>query len=297
VGLDCFNGNYARREKLRNLERAREWDNFDFVPIDLARGELHEFVAESDLIFHLAAEPGVRASWGDRFETYVRNNVLATQHLLDAAREFPGKRLVYSSSSSVYGQAASFPTPEDVVPAPRSPYGVTKLAAEHLCSTYHANFGVDVVSLRYFSVYGPRQRPDMAFTIFCAAALDGTPVSVFGDGTQTRDFTYVEDVVTATRRAGAKPDLGGNTYNIGGGAQISLNHAISVIEDCAGRPLEVVRSDTQAGDVQNTSADARRAREDLGLADAMPFEEGLRHQFEWVAADRVRSAGVSHRAS
>jgi nucleoside-diphosphate-sugar epimerase len=287
VGVDCFNGNYARREKLRNLERARQWDNFDFVPIDLARGELQEFVAESDLVFHLAAEPGVRASWGTRFETYVRNNLLATQHLLDAARTFPEKRIVYSSSSSIYGQAERFPTPEDVVPAPRSPYGVTKLAAEHLCSTYQANFGVDVVSLRYFSVYGPRQRPDMAFTIFCAAAIAGEEVTVFGDGTQTRDFTYVDDVVTATRQAATTPGIGGEVYNIGGGSQISLNDAISVIEACAGRPLEVSRTTTQYGDVQNTSADATRARQDLGLAGAMPFEDGLRRQFEWVAAEQM----------
>jgi UDP-glucuronate 4-epimerase len=287
VGVDCFNGNYARREKLRNLERARGWDHFDFVPIDLARGDLQEFVAECDVVFHLAAEPGVRSSWGKRFETYVRNNVVATQHLLDAARAYPGKRLIYSSSSSIYGQAEIFPTPEDVTPAPRSPYGVTKLTAEHLCSTYHANFGVDAVMLRYFSVYGPRQRPDMAFSIFCTAALDRTPVTVFGDGTQTRDFTYVADVVAATRQAAITPGIGGGVYNIGGGSQISLNDGIAVIEECAGRGLDVVRADGQYGDVRDTSADATRARAELGLDGLTPFEYGLAKQFEWFAGERA----------
>jgi UDP-glucuronate 4-epimerase len=281
VGVDCFNGNYARREKLRNLERARSWDKFDFVPIDLARGDLHEFVADCDAAFHLAAEPGVRASWGMRFETYVRNNVLATQHLLDAFREAPGKRFVYSSSSSIYGQAERFPTAEDVIPRPVSPYGITKLAAEHLCSACHTNYGVDVVVLRYFSVYGPRQRPDMAFSVFCAAALNDRPITVFGDGTQTRDFTYVSDVVRATRQAALAERVGGNVYNVGGGAQISLNDGIAAIEQFAGRRLDVSRAERQHGDVRDTSADSRRARKDLGLEDTMDFTSGLRKQFDW----------------
>jgi nucleoside-diphosphate-sugar epimerase len=287
VGVDCFNRNYARREKLRNLARARSWENFDFVPIDLADGELEEFVAESDVVFHLASEPGVRSSWGRRFETYIRNNVIATHHLLTAMRAHPGKRLVYASSSSVYGQAERFPTPEDVVPAPQSPYGVTKLSAEHLCASYHENFGVDAVSLRYFSVYGPRQRPDMAFSIFCAAALDGAPLTVFGDGDQTRDFTYVADVVAATRRAGTAADVGGGIYNVGGGAQNSLNEGIAVIEECAGHPLVVQRSEVQPGDVRDTSADTTRAQADLGLVSTVPFREGLQRQFSWFADERV----------
>src|SRR4051794_1145653 len=194
VGVDCFNDNYGRREKIGNLEQARDWEAFDFVPIDLARGDLQDIVVDCDVVFHLAAEPGVRASWGSRFETYVRNNVVATQHLLDAVTASRAK-LVYASSSSVYGQAETFPTREDALPAPFSPYGVTKLTAEHLCQTYFANFGVEAVSLRFFSVYGPRQRPDMAFNIFCRAILEGRPLNVYGDGGQTRDFTYVADVV------------------------------------------------------------------------------------------------------
>jgi nucleoside-diphosphate-sugar epimerase len=289
VGIDCFNGNYGRREKLRNLERARSWDQFDFVPIDLARGDLHEYVADCDAVFHLAAEPGVRASWGGRFETYVRNNVIATEHLLEAAKAFPEKRLVYSSSSSVYGQAAAFPTSEDAMLRPVSPYGVTKLTAEHLCAAHHAGFGVDVVVLRYFSVYGPRQRPDMAFSIFCDAGLNGRRAEVFGDGTQTRDFTYVDDIVAATRRAAVTPSLGGRTYNIGGGAQITLNESIELIEALAGRPLDIVRVGRQHGDVHATCADTTRARADLGFAATVPFDEGVRRQFEWSAAENVGS--------
>src|SRR5919198_2279749 len=167
VGVDCFNDNYARPQKLKNLDRATEWRNFEFVPIDLARGDLHDLVGEVDTVFHLAAEPGVRASWGDRFELYVRNNVLATQQLLEAASRSPDNRFVFASSSSIYGEAEHFPTPESVTPKPFSPYGVTKLGAEHLCQAYNRNHGVDVVTLRYFSVYGPRQRPDMGFHKFC----------------------------------------------------------------------------------------------------------------------------------
>jgi UDP-glucuronate 4-epimerase len=292
VGIDCFNANYGRRDKLRNLERARSWDNFDFVPIDLARGDLEEFVAECDLVFHLAAEPGVRASWGDRFETYVRNNVIATQHMLDASRAFPGKRFVYASSSSIYGQAETFPTSEDVVPKPFSPYGVTKLTAEHLCHAYFENFGVDAVALRYFSVYGPRQRPDMAFSIFCSAILDDEPVSVFGGGTQTRDFTYVSDVVAATRQAATLPNLGGEVFNIGGGSQISLNDAIAVIEKLAGRSLRVSRRPAEAGDVKHTGAATAKAEAALGLDGRVQLEDGLAKQFQWSLSERQRKAAL-----
>ncbi|MEA2123317.1 MAG: hypothetical protein QOI80_99, partial [Solirubrobacteraceae bacterium] len=159
LGIDCFNDNYGRSAKLDNLAHAQEWDGFEFVPIDLARGDLADVVAESEVVYHLAAEPGVRSSWGGRFDTYLRNNVLATQHLLEAAREHPPARFVYASSSSIYGQAETLPTREDATPQPHSPYGTTKLAGEHMCSLYFANHGVPTVSLRYFTVYGPRQRP------------------------------------------------------------------------------------------------------------------------------------------
>jgi nucleoside-diphosphate-sugar epimerase len=292
VGIDCFNDNYGRAQKLRNLERARSWDHFDFVPIDLARGELHEFLDECDTLFHLAAEPGVRPSWGARFETYVRNNVVAAQHLLDAAATRPETRFVYASSSSIYGQAETLPTHEDTRPQPLSPYGVTKLAAEHLCALYHANHGVSTVSLRLFSVYGPRQRPDMAFTTFCRAAIEGTPITVFGDGEQTRDFTYVDDVVSAIRLAADTEGVEGRVYNVGGGSRISLNAALDVLGHLVGRSLDVRYAEREHGEVRDTGAETSRARSELGFQPTARFEDGLSRQFEWALeefASRARA--------
>jgi|Tabmets5t2r1_1033131.scaffolds.fasta_scaffold02169_3 UDP-glucuronate 4-epimerase len=293
LGVDCFNDNYGRPEKLRNLERARDWDGFEFVPIDLSRGELEDEVAGCDVIFHLAAEPGVRASWGSRFDRYLRNNVLATQHLLEAAKARPEKRFVFASSSSIYGQAEKLPTRETDTPQPFSPYGTTKLAAEHLCQLYHRNYGVETVILRYFSVFGPRQRPDMAFTVFSRAAVHGGAVAVFGDGRQTRDFTFVGDIVTATRAAVHAPGAVGGVYNIGGGSRISVSHALSLIQQFAGRPLEITHLPPQEGDVHDTGADTARAQADLGYWPRTDFEQGLRAQFDWVVAnaeapDKVR---------
>jgi UDP-glucuronate 4-epimerase len=284
VGVDCFNDNYGRPQKLQNLERAREWHGFEFVPLDLAFGDLFDLVADCEVIFHLAAEPGVRSSWGTRFEKYVRNNIAATQHLLEAARPFPDKRFVFASSSSIYGQAETLPTGEDDPPRPHSPYGVTKLAAEQLCRTYQGNFGVDAVMLRYFSVYGPRQRPDMAFNIFCRAAVNGDPITVFGDGNQTRDFTYVGDVVSATRRAAEVREPAARVFNVGGGSHITLRASLELIEQFAGRKLEIAYLAREAGDVRDTLADVTRSREELGFEASTAFPEGLMAEFEWVAA-------------
>jgi UDP-glucose 4-epimerase len=296
VGVDCFNDNYGRREKLHNLETAREWEGFDFVPLDLSRGELRDLVEDCDVVFHLAAEPGVRSSWGLRFDQYLRNNVLATQLLLEAMRDQPGTRFVYASSSSIYGEAEALPTAEDTKPRPHSPYGMTKLAGEHLCSLYHGNHGVDAVSLRYFSVFGPRQRPDMAFNIFCRAALKGDPITVFGDGRQTRDFTYVADVVAATRSAAAAPGIGGGVFNVGGGSRTSLADAIELIREFSGRPLEVQHVPIQDGDVRDTGADTERARRALGFEPAVPFADGLLAEFEWVSRSVQAATRAGHRS-
>ncbi len=224
----------------------------------------------------------MRASWGRRFDSYLRNNVLATQHLLEAARSGPQRRFVYASSSSVYGQAERFPTPEDVVPQPQSPYGTTKLAAEHLCSLYWSNFGVDTVSLRLFSVFGPRQRPDMAFSNFFRAVLTGDPASVLGDGSQTRDFTYVADVVRAFRAAAEVEAPVERVFNIGGGAQTSLRETIAIIEELAGIEMPARRMSAVEGDVRDTAADTSRAREILGFVPEVSLREGLRAQYEWA---------------
>lgn len=285
VGVDCFNENYGRGQKLRNLERARQWDHFDFVPIDLSRGDLAELTADCDVVYHLAAEPGVRASWGKRFEAYVRNNVMATQLLLDAATTEPGKRVVYASSSSVYGEAEALPTAESTLPRPFSPYGVTKLSAEHLCEAYRDNWGLDVVMLRYFSVFGPRQRPDMAFHRFCRAAIDGGKIEVYGDGAQTRDFTFVKDIVAATRLASEADAAPGRTYNVGGGLRASVNDALAIIGALAERPLNVDYQEAQAGDVRETGADTTRARDELGFDPRTSLQDGLGAEFEWCVRE------------
>ena len=284
IGVDCFNDNYGRRQKLANLRRVSDWDDFEFAPIDLARGDLYDLVAECDVVYHLAAEPGVRASWGGRFESYTRNNVMATQHLLEASRGHALQRFVYASSSSIYGQAARLPTPEDTTPMPFSPYGVTKLSGEQLCKLYHGNWEVPTVSLRYFSVYGPRQRPDMAFNRFCNAALRSEPIQLFGTGRQTRDFTYVGDIVAATRTAAVVPGIEGNVYNIGGGSRVSLAHALSVLEDLIDSPLEIDFLPHEPGDVADTGADIARAQLDLGYAPETSFEVGLAAELEWARA-------------
>jgi UDP-glucose 4-epimerase len=296
VGVDALTDNYTPDIKLRNLERALDFDAFRFRQVDLARARLDPLVDECDLVFHLAAEPGVRTSWGARFESYTRNNVVATQRLLERARRRPERRVVYASSSSVYGEAERLPTPEDTTPKPFSPYGVTKLAAEHLCALYHGNYGVASVSLRYFSVYGPRQRPDMAFNRFCQAALGREPITIFGDGGQTRDFTFVADVVAATRAAAVAPAATGRVYNVGGGARVSVNDALELIASFAARPLDVRYLETEHGDVRNTGADTATARAELGFEPATSVERGLLAEFDWMREAMRDRADAGRRA-
>jgi UDP-glucuronate 4-epimerase len=282
VGVDSFTDNYSRELKLRNLEPLSNWRAFRFIAADLAQANVRELMTDCDVVFHLAAEPGVRTSWGSRFIAYVRNNILATQRLLEAAKESPDQRFVYASSSSIYGEAERRPTPESTTPSPLSPYGVTKLAAEHLCRLYYENYGVETVSLRYFSVFGPRQRPDMAFNRFCQAAVKDEPLTLYGDGTQTRDFTFVSDVVDVTEAAALASAAPGQVYNVGGGSEVSVNSAIELIGEFAGRRLKVRRLPPERGDVRSTSADTSRARIELGFQPAVTFEDGLRAQFDWI---------------
>ena len=264
LGVDSFNPNYDAADKWRNLATALEHDDFTFLETDLATADADALLAGCDAVFHLAAEPGVRASWGRRFNRYVHNNVSATQRLLEASSAEPRRRVVYASSSSVYGDAEQLPTREDATPQPLSPYGVTKLAAEHLCQLYHAEQGVETVALRYFSVYGPRQRPDMAFRRFCEAAIARQRIEIFGDGRQTRDFTFVADIVAATRAAAETDGVAGEVFNVGGGSRVSLNSTLERLSAIAGRPLDVHRQAREDGDVLHTGADIARAREKLG---------------------------------
>ncbi len=287
TGIDCFNDNYARSEKLRNISQARESDSFSLLPMDLSSGDLTGILQDHEQVFHLAGEPGVRTSWGEKFSSYQQNNIATTQRLLEAATKAKNIGIVYASSSSVYGQAESLPTRESATPRPFSPYGVTKLAAEHLCTLYHGNFGVDVVSLRYFSVYGPRQRPDMGFRRFCDAALNREPIFIYGTGEQTRDFTYVKDVVAATRAAAEATNVGGMVMNIGGGSQVSVNDALAHLGEILGSELDLRYEEHEQGDVMNTCADSSLARASLGFVPTVEWREGLFREFEWAKSIKI----------
>jgi UDP-glucose 4-epimerase len=281
TGIDAFVDYYPRAIKESNLRGAREHRSFRLVEGRLQDLDLAPILDGAERIYHLGAQAGVRASWGREFQLYSDHNVLATQRLLEAASALPSPRLVYASSSSVYGDSPSLPLREDSACLPVSPYGVTKLAAEHLSRLYWKSSGLPVVSLRNFTVYGPRQRPDMAFHRFLKAARDGEAIRVFGDGEQTRDFTFVTDAVAATRAAGesGKP---GSVYNVGGGQRISLNRVLGRIEAVTGRTLRIVREASQKGDMRDTFADTSAARADLGFRSTVDIDAGLRQEWTWI---------------
>lgn len=290
IGLDCFIPYYPRELKESNLAAARAHERFRFLEKNILEafatdgGSAEELLDGVDVIFHQAAQAGVRKSWGRDFETYTNNNILATQVLLEAASRRPGIRVVYASSSSVYGETAKFPSHEDDLPAPVSPYGVSKLAAEHLMRLYHHNHGLHTVSLRYFTVYGPRQRPDMAFHRLCAAVLKGEQFVVFGDGEQSRDFTYIDDIVQANIDAAQRGTPGG-VYNLGGGTRITMNEVFKLLEKVSGRPVRVRYIDRQKGDVSHTGANTERARRELNFQPRVSLEEGLARELDFL--DRV----------
>ena len=289
VGVDAFVPNYPRPWKEANLRRLRDQAGFRLVEADLCAVDLPRLLADAEVVFHQAAMPGVPSSWGDEFHVYVDHNIRATQRLLEAAVGMRHlRRIVYASSSSVYGDAAVLPLGEDAVPQPVSPYGVTKLAAEHLCRLYAVASGVPTVSLRYFTVYGPRQRPDMAFHRFAAALLQDAEIVVYSDGEQTRDFTFVDDAVEANLRAAARPVEPGAVFNVGGGARISLRAALRLLEDAAGRKARVVHREAQRGDMRHTVADTRRVEAALDFHPAVPVAEGLRREVAWME-DVLRS--------
>jgi nucleoside-diphosphate-sugar epimerase len=281
TGVDCFTDYYPRPVKESNLARLRECSQFRLVEARLQDLDLVRLLDGAEHVYHLAAQAGVRASWGREFALYTDHNVLATQRLLEAAVAAGRPKVVYASSSSVYGDAPTLPFREDGPCQPLSPYGVTKLAAEHLAVLYHRNLGLPTVSLRFFTVYGPRQRPDMAFHKFLRAARDGTELPVFGDGRQTRDFTYVADIVAAVRSAplSGRP---GSVYNVGGGERIALNEVLRLIETVTARPLRIQRLENQKGDMRDTFADTAAARRDLGFRSTVPLAEGLAREWEWI---------------
>jgi nucleoside-diphosphate-sugar epimerase len=286
LGVDCFTDYYPREEKEANLERLRDQRRFTLRELDLGSDPLDGLVERIDTVFHLAAQPGVRGSFGMSFGRYVHDNILATQRLLEASAEAGVRTLVYASSSSVYGDSLSYPTAEEAERAPISPYGLTKLATEELARVYGRLEGIRTVGLRYFTAYGPRQRPDMAFARFLRAALARVPVRVLGDGLQVRDFTFVDDVVEGTIAA-ARRGAHGTVYNVGGGTQVRLLDALRKMEELLGMPIAVDHLPNARGDVRRTCSDPRRAARDLGFTPGISLEEGLARQVEW-ALDRSR---------
>ena len=282
TGIDCFTDYYPRPLKEANLNVNRRRPGFEFVEDRIQDANLAALLSGVTHVFHLAAQAGVRRSWGRDFRIYTDNNVDASQQLLESCVGRPLHRFVYASSSSLYGDAVTMPMREDALPQPVSPYGVTKLAAEQLCYLYFANHGVPATSVRYFTVYGPRQRPDMAFHRFLRAAMDGEPIVLYGDGEQTRDFTFVSDAVAATIAAGER-GVPGRAYNIGGGSRVTVNDVLRMVERLVGRPVQIRREPTQKGDMRDTSADTTLARADLGFAPAVSLEQGLESEYRWLS--------------
>ncbi len=274
VGIDSFTDYYDPGLKERNAR------GLTVRRLDLAEDKLD--FAGFDGVFHLAGQPGVR-SFGDVFPLYVRRNVLASQRVFEAAAA-AGARVVFASSSSIYGEAERYPTPEETPPRPVSPYGITKLTCEHLARTYGRSFGLDAVVLRYFNAYGPRQRPDMAFPRVLDALLGGVPFTLFGDGEQSRSFTFVADVVAASILAMERA-AAGSIYNVGGGEEATMNETIALLEQIAGRTLELRREETVAGDQRRTKADTTRILDELGWAPETSLVEGLRAQWEWASRE------------
>ena len=287
IGIDGFIDNYPRERKLAQLQAVRHRPTFRLVEGLLQELELPPLLEGIDRVFHLAALPGVRPSWGRAFEEYLDNNVLATQRLLEACTEMSVERFVYASSSSVYGDTDLLPMREDARTLPFSPYGVTKLSGELAVRLYHRNFDLPTTSVRYFTVYGPRQRPDMAIQRFLEAAAVGEPLKLFGDGEQSRDFTYVADAVEATRRAADRGEAGA-VYNVGGGSRVTLNELIGAIEEVSGAQLRVERRPAQPGDVRSTQADSSLARSVLGFVPHVSLQEGLEQQWNWLRTTAVQ---------
>jgi UDP-glucose 4-epimerase len=285
VGIDCFTDYYARPIKEHNLATLRDHDAFRLVEGRLQDIDLAPFLDGAAHVYHLAAQAGVRASWGRDFALYTDHNLLASQRVLEAALTAGRPRIIFASSSSVYGVTPTLPLREDGECRPVSPYGVTKLAAEHLTALYHRSYGLPTVSLRYFTVFGPRQRPDMAFHRFLKAARDGEPIQVFGDGRQTRDFTFVSDIVAATRAA-AVSGQPGSVYNVGGGERVELNRVLQLIQEISGTSLRIRHEEAQKGDMRDTFADTTAARRDLGFESRVRLSDGLAREWDWLRGTR-----------
>jgi len=285
TGIDCFIDYYPRALKEENIKGLKEESRFTFIEKNLLEMNLREIVSGIDCIFHQAAQAGVRASWGKDFRIYTENNINATQELLEACIGAKIKRFVFASSSSLYGDAANIPMKEGDTLYPVSPYGVSKMASEALCYLYWRNFSIPTVSLRYFTVYGPRQRPDMAFNRFIRAILDEKEIVIYGDGKQTRDFTYITDIVKANILASEK-GKNGETYNIGGGSRVSINDVLKTLEALSEKKIRVTYQECEKGDMKHTFADTEKAKKQLGYSPEIILREGLEKEYQWLKGGR-----------
>ena len=281
TGMDCFTDYYPRWMKDKNLDDLIGRERFQLLEQDINETDCRRLLERHDIVYHLAAQAGVRASWGSSFMAYTRYNIEATQRLLEAAKNSPLKKFLYASSSSVYGSCPDLPMSEQSQLYPYSPYGVSKLAAEHLCSLYFRNYGVPTSSFRFFTVYGPGQRPDMAFHKFLKSVLEERPLTVFGDGSQTRDFTYIDDIVEGLISAVSR-SMPGEIYNLGGGNRKKLFDVFPILEKVCKKEFRLQSQAQQKGDVTDTCADIRKAREHLGFSPKTSLEEGLELEWKWI---------------
>jgi len=290
IGIDHFNDYYDPKLKRKNIAHFENHPAFTLIEGDIQLLNWSVLLKGVEVVYHQAAQAGVRASWGDGFRAYTERNINATQVLLEAAKDAKNlQRLVFASSSSVYGDAETLPTNESVCPQPVSPYGITKLASERLCLLYHKNFGVPVVGLRYFTVYGPRQRPDMAFHKFFQAVMQGQAIPIYGDGQQTRDFTYISDAIAANLAAATAPSAIGEVFNIGGGSRVVLTEIIDSMEKIVGRPIYRQHIENAKGDARHTAADVTKAQKILGYQPQVPLVAGLTQEWLWIQTLRDRA--------
>ena len=283
IGVDLLNNYYDPQLKHNNLVILKQYENFKFIHADIRELDWQKLLASVDVVYHQAAQAGVRASWGAGFIDYTENNINATQVILEAAKQVKSlKRIVYASSSSIYGNAVTMPTPETLCPQPVSPYGITKLAGERLCWLYQRNFDVPVTALRYFTVYGQRQRPDMAFHKFFKAAIEGKAIDIYGDGQQTRDYTFVKDIVAANLAAGKVSEAVGEVFNIGGGSRVTLIELLDLMEKVMGQPIKRNYLANAVGDARHTSANITKAQKILGYIPQVSLLEGLTQEWYWI---------------
>jgi nucleoside-diphosphate-sugar epimerase len=286
IGIDEFNDYYEPALKHKNVAHLLTSPNFKLIDANIQYLDWDRLLANVDVVYHQAAQAGVRASWGQGFRAYTERNINATQVLLEAAKNAKKlKRLVFASTSSVYGDAETLPTNESIAPRPVSPYGITKLAAERLGGLYYKNFGVPFVGLRYFTVYGPRQRPDMAFHKFFKAVLENKPIPIYGDGQQTRDFTFISDAVAANLAAAIAPEeVVGEIFNIGGGSRVLLTEVLDVMEEIVGKSIQRDYIEKAMGDARHTAADISKAQTILSWKPKVSLKEGLMQEWQWIQA-------------